>query len=132
MTRSLRLEIPSLPPAEYSANKARGAAWGRQYRVSHGKRGAADEIIAAVNLQTWEGPPMERARIVITFHLPDRRKRDAGMLQERMKPWFDALTPKGAGVIQDDDLATIGFPTYMPPVYSPRCPKTIMEIQEII
>ena len=130
MLRTFCLELPSLPPAEYGANRARGAAWGRQYRISHGKRGAADEIIAAARAQGWQGEPFLHATVFVTFFLPDRRKRDAGMLQERIKPWLDALTPKGVGVIADDDLATIGWPIYGH-LYSPRQPKTVIRIDEV-
>ena len=70
--RSLRIEMPYLPPAEYGANRSRGAAWQRQYRVSHGKRGAVEEIMALVLEQGWEWPPMERATVRLTFYLPSR------------------------------------------------------------
>ena len=132
----LKIRLPSLPPAEYSANKSRGADWGRQYRVSHGKRGAADEIITAVLEQGWHGAPLKKAVVKVTFGLPDRRKRDHGGLIERFKPWLDALTrnpdPKtkvwrGVGVLWDDDLETIGWPEYGH-CYSPREPFTQIQV----
>ena len=70
---------------------------------------------------------MERAHIRITFHLPDRIRRDPGGPQERMKPWFDALVY--FQVIKDDDLRHIGFPEYLDPVDSPKEPKTIIEVE---
>ena len=125
--RTLRLELPCLPPAEYSANRARGAAWQRQYRVSHGKRGAVGEIIALVKEQGWEGPPMEHARVSCTFYFPDRRRRDGLSLWERSKPWFDGLVE--AGVIRDDDLMTISFPTACG-TYRKGKPGTVIKVQE--
>lgn len=126
----LELEIPELPPAEYSANNSRGKAYYEQYRASHGDekgRGGARELFKVLlNEAGWQGPVMERARIRVTFHLPDRRRRDPGGLQERMKPWFDALVY--FEVIKDDDLEHIGFPEYLEPVYGPGGPKTIIEI----
>lgn len=129
--RILRLTLPYLPPAEYGANRARGAAWQRQFRVSHGKGGAVDTIIALVNETGWHGPPMQKAVLRITFYLPDKRRRDGMMLLERCKPWFDGLVYRGgAGVIKDDDLGTIGFPV---PAWEYRKgqPGTTIEIQEV-
>lgn len=121
----LRIRIPSLPPAEYSANKSRGAAWGRQFRVSHGKRGAAAEIHALVIEQGWQGEPIEKAVVKVTFGLPDRRKRDHSGLIERFKPWLDGLVT--AGVLVDDNLEVIGWPNYGH-CYSPREPYTEIEV----
>lgn len=104
----LSIRIPSLPPAEYSANNARGAAWGRQYRVSHGERGAVSEVVALVKEQGWGRPPLKRAVVELYFVLPDHRRRDAPSLLERVKPWLDGLVT--AKVLVDDDLKTIGWP----------------------
>lgn len=129
MTRVLRLDLPCLPPAEYGANRSRGAAWERQYRVAHGKRGAGDQIVALVLEQGWQGPPMGRAEVRLTFYLPDRRRRDGLGLLERLKPWVDGLVE--AQVIKDDDLGTIGFP--VPHwEYRPRSPGTVIEVVESI
>ena len=127
MLRTLRIELPCLPPAEYSANRSRGAAWQRNYRVSHGNRGAVEQIVALVKEQGWEGPPMERARIYCIFYLPDRRRRDGLSLWERSKPWFDGLVE--AGVIRDDDLLTISFPTAWG-IYRKGEPGTAIEVVE--
>ena len=106
--RELHLKLPALPPSEYSANRARGADWGRQYRVSRGKRGAIEELVALVKTRQWNGPAMDHARIEVHFQLPDRRRRDGLGLLERLKPWVDGLVE--AGVIKDDALVNIGFP----------------------
>ncbi len=118
MAVSLIIRIPSLPPAEYAANKSRGAAWQVQQRASHGKRGAFEQVVALVKEQGWNQVPLKQARVKVTFGLPDKRKRDGCGLIERMKPWLDGLTAKvykthiGAGVIFDDDLESIGFPEF--------------------
>ena len=127
--RVLRLELPTVPPAEYSANRARGAAWERQYRVSHGKQGAVDEIISLVKEQGWQGPPMQRATIKIMFHLPDRLRRDGFGLLERMKPWLDGLVQGEMPVLRDDDLTTIGFPT-ADWCWDPGHAQTVIEVTE--
>lgn len=137
MTASLRIVIPSLPPASYGANESRGQHWGRQYRDAHGKRGAIPEVFALVLEQGWDRPPLEKALVTVTFGLPDRRRRDGLMLMERVKPYIDALTSKpdgygvvhGACVIVDDDLECIGFPVGGW-FYSPRQPQTIIEVRE--
>lgn len=124
--RSLRVELPYLPPPEFSANRSRGAAWQRQWRVSRGRRGAIEEIILLVKEQGWQGPPMERARVSVHFQLPDRRRRDPGALQERMKPWFDGLVE--AEVLADDNLDVIGWPIYSHDVV-PRQPRTVITVE---
>ena len=126
--RTLRLELPSLPPAEYSSNRARGAAWQRQYRVSHdAKEGAVNEIMWTVREQGWQGPPMQKAEVRLMFYLPDRRRRDGLGLLERVKPWIDGLVV--SGVIKDDDLSTIGFPTACRE-YRKGQPGTVIKVQE--
>ena len=127
MTSRLSISIPSLPPASYGANKARGAHWGRQYQDSHGKRGAIEQIKALVLEQGWQGPALDRATVTVTFGLPDKRRRDPGGLQERMKPWFDGLVE--AGVLTDDSLKEIGWPCYGH-FLSPRKPTTIIEVKD--
>ena len=126
--RSVRLELPSLPPVEYSANRSRGAPWQRQYRVSHGKRGAVEEIVALIREQGWQGPAMKKAEVSVTFYLPDRRRRDPLGLWERMKPWMDGVVE--SKVLKDDDLATIGFPTATWEYRKGR-PGTVMVVKEI-
>lgn len=127
--RSLKLELPCLPPVEYSANQSRGAAWQRQWRIAHdARRGAVDEIVALVREQGWQGPPMDLAEIRVTFYLPDRRKRDGLGLLERLKPWIDGLVT--SGIIQDDDLNTIGFLSHAWE-YRPRQPGTVIMVSEV-
>lgn len=123
----LTLVLPSLPPTEYSANYSRGQHWANKQEAT---QAAHDEIIAEVRNQGWHREPLQHARISVLFYLPDRRKRDSGGLIERFKPWLDALTVKcGGDVIQDDDLATIGWPTYRHE-YRARQPGTQIEIYQ--
>ena len=132
-SNTLRIEMPSLPPAEYSSNNSRGKSyWVKQKITSL----AHDEIIAAVLEQGWKGEPLENAVVKVSFGLPDRRKRDYNSLIERFKPWQDALTRnpdkngiwRGAGVLWDDDLDTIGWPMFSH-FLSPKNPVTIIEVE---
>ena len=125
--RVLRIELPYLPPAEYSANRSRGVAWQRNYRVSRGKRGAVEEIVVLVKEQRWEGPPMQKARVRFKFFLPDHRRRDGMGLLERAKPWIDGLVD--AGVIADDSLGVIAFPVVVW-AYRKGQPGTVVEVEE--
>ncbi len=133
----LRIVLAELPPASYGANQSRGAHWGRQYRDSHGKRGAVEHVVVLVREQGWNRPPLEKARVKVTFGLPDKRRRDATGLIERVKPYLDGLTSKpdkngvvhGASVIVDDDLECIGFPDFGW-FSSPRVPVTIISVEE--
>ena len=122
-TPLLRLVIPSLPPAEYSANYARGRHWAEKQRVT---QAAHDEIIAEVRNQGWQGPTLQKAHVKVIFTLPSRRKIDGGSLVERSKPWIDGLVL--AGVIADDDLETIGFPEFSHTYERRAQAQTVVEV----
>ncbi len=117
----LRIELDSLPPAEYAANQNRGMS---HWFTKKARDAALNDIGVALNQAGWDrSPPLEKVHVTVTFYLPDKRKRDHGGLVERMKPIFDALTvptyrkdgtihKDGYGVMLDDDLACLGWPTY--------------------
>jgi hypothetical protein len=86
----MRIELPGLPPAECSPNsrvywRSRSAA-AREYKESV-------TMIArlARNKAHWTAP--DHAHVLVTFVLPDRRRRDRDNLIARAKPLLDALGP---------------------------------------
>ncbi len=139
----LRIELNELPPAEYSANENRGKSF---WSMKGAKADALNSVGVALNLAGWNhAEPMKQALVTVTFYLPSRIIRDHGSLIERMKPIWDALTvptyyktgakantikKEGYGVLVDDDLNCIGFPTYQYE-YRPRQPGMVIEIEEI-
>lgn len=132
----LRIELDALPPAEYAVNQSHGRS---HWFKKEARDAALNDIGVALNQVGWRGEPLEKAHVVVTFYLPDKRKRDHGSLVERMKPIWDALTvptfyklggvkKQGYGVLKDDDLNCIGFPEYCY-LYRPRQPGTVIEVQ---
>ncbi len=134
----LRIELDSLPPAEYAVNRSGGRS---HWFKKKARDAALNDVGVALNQAGWNrtDPPLEKARLTVTFYLPTRVRRDHGSLVERMKPILDALTmptykkdltiqKDGYGVLLDDDLDCIGWPTYQHE-YRPRQPGTIIEVQ---
>jgi len=132
----LRIELDALPPAEYAVNYSGGRS---HWYKKEARDAALNDVGVALNQAGWRGEPLEKAHVVVTFYLPDKRKRDHGSLVERMKPIWDALTEptylksgeiakNGYGVLVDDDLACIGFPEYRYE-YRARQPGTIIELE---
>ena len=107
-----------MPPAEYAMNNSSGRSWHAQ----RGKRGAKETAYAAV-LQAaqaagWRpGQQFQHPRLRVTFCLPNHIRRDHDGLVQRCKPYYDALTEpqgqkNGLGIIKDDCLDVMGWPTY--------------------
>jgi len=133
----LRIVLDSLPPAEYSSNRSQGSYWIKK----KARDSALNDVGVALNQAGWSGPPLEKAHLTITFYLPTKGKRDHSGLVERMKPILDALTvptykkdgtiwKNGYGVLKDDDLDCIGWPTYQHE-YRPRQPGTLILIDAV-
>ena len=141
VAQAITITLPYLPPATYSANSR--AHWS----TKRGKRGANHDVFDDVRMllaeQGWlcvfewvkghgtcpHHMPLDRARIGVSLCFPDRRRRDPGSCQERLKPCFDALV--SCGVIADDSLEVIGWPEYSHH-YSPKQPSTTIRIEEVL
>ncbi len=124
------LEVPMLPPAEYSGNArvhylARHSA-GKIYGLSVFYL-AIDKRNRAL-LAKEELPVFNQARLELTFVFPVLRTRDGDNLISRFKPGLDALVK--AGVLQGDDVSRVRV---MPPVVEvdkARAPLTIVRLTE--
>ncbi len=134
----MRIELHALPPAAYSANNSTKGT-GNYCRKKKARDEALNTVGVALNEAGWKGEPLETAKVTVTFYFPTKGKRDHGSFIERMKPIWDALTPptylksgeiskNGYGVLKDDDLDCIGWPTYQHE-YRPRKPGTVIEIE---
>ena len=84
---------------------------------------------ALVLEQGWDlsSPEIRKAEASCLFHFPQRRVRDHGSFIERMKPLWDALVR--LGVLSDDNLDVIGWPTYRHVISKPAL--TMITIQEV-
>ena len=122
--QALCIFLNHLPEPSYSANRSRGQHWIRQYEDSLDTK---DEIVVLVRSAGWQKAPLVKARVVIAFGLPDKRRRDHDGLVQRMKPYFDALIT--AGVLSDDSLDVIGWPEYRSAL-SPKEPYTLIQVDE--
>ena len=118
----ISIELPYLPPKEFSRNSR--AHWTALHRV---KNMVYDDVLITLMESGFKkGKPLEQATVTFTFYIPDRRNRDADNLITACKPILDGLVR--AGVIEDDNLVTIGVPTYQFE-YRLRNPGTLIEVR---
>lgn len=134
--RQLIIEVPMLPPEEWSANASR-SHWGERYKASHGKGGYGEAVYyCAVDARNRAGlqKPLEQANILVIFTFPKERQRDLDNILSRFKPGLDVLkSPRAvtdtlrAGIIQDDSMERI---TLTAQVATGKQPKTTIIIRE--
>ena len=121
-SQNLRIELPYLPPDSYSPNN-RGSWAEKRGRKGDNNR-VSEDVWALVIEAGWDGEPLKAARCWMTFHIPTRHKRDPDNMVAKTKPIWDALVK--AGVLADDTIDVIGWPTYGH-IYS-KPAKTVVEI----
>jgi len=90
------IKIPDLPPAQLSPNSR--LHWAARLPYKNGYKQLVYLKAKEAANGWWEAP--ERARVVITFIVPDKRKRDLDNLIASFKPGQDGIVD--AGVIKDD------------------------------
>ena len=124
MTQVMRIVFPDLPPVECSPN------WHKHHlpwAIRKATAAAQEDMICRVREQVAMGEPLARAKVTVTFTVPDRRRRDKGNLIAAAKPWLDGLTL--AGVIKDDAWQFIEE-VYPPVVYEKGVRRTVIEVSE--
>jgi Holliday junction resolvase RusA-like endonuclease len=89
-----RPPTPNARPGNYHAERKAFREW---------KDSAYLVAKDAVNREGWQTPGT--VRLVVTFHLPDRIRRDLDNLIASTKPLTDGLV--AAGVMADDSVAVI-------------------------
>jgi Holliday junction resolvase RusA-like endonuclease len=104
--RSLTITIPGRPP---TPNVSTRQVWqARAKSIKHWRDVAATAADAALEDREWA--PLERARLTVTFVLPDRRARDLDNLVASSKVLTDGLVR--AGVLAGDSINHIPTVTY--------------------
>jgi|TARA_R100000306_G_scaffold27198_1_gene30717 Holliday junction resolvase RusA-like endonuclease len=118
----ISVELPYLPPAEFSRNSR--VHWTALHRA---KDKVYDDIyIALMEAGYKRNYTYIKAKVTLTFYLPDQRNRDADNLITRSKPVLDGLVR--AELLADDNLKTIGSPIYQFE-YRKRRPGTLIRVE---
>ena len=126
----ITIEIPQLPPVEYSPNW-RGF-WGKRYRA--GQRFSQETFLCVVQTKSSLSPevlsslPLEKVEISLLFVVKDDRIRDVDNWVARMKPGIDALC--NAGLIVGDDYKHLAIKEVNFEVNPQQAPKTLIKLQK--
>lgn len=141
----MRIEVPQLPPVEFSPNW-RGHFMGR-YQA--GKRFKRDVYYCAIDARNrlpkdqLKRLPLERAELSLLFVVREERIRDADNWLARFKPGLDALCAKyfpggivvndgyNAGILAGDDITCLKIGNIRFEVDPERAPLTIIELEEV-
>lgn len=81
--------------------------------------------------QAWRNqPPLGKVMVVVTFHFPDRRRRDPhNWVQHVLKPCVDGMVD--AGVVADDDGAHLVGPLPLLGEVAPSPGCFVMRVEEV-
>ncbi len=124
------LEIPMLPPVEYSSNSrvfwALRHAAGRIYGQAVFYLAISKRNLALLNEETI--PVFQNALLELTFVFSVMRTRDADNLISRFKPGLDALVR--AEVLAGDDVKRLSIGPVIVKVDKERAPLTIVRLIE--
>ncbi|GAH20504.1 unnamed protein product, partial [marine sediment metagenome] len=126
-----RIEVPFLPPGEYSPNSR--CSWAEKYKagkvyhdavfyccVDARNRGYRDEGLSF---------PFVKAKLNLTVVFAELRLRDADNLLARFKPGLDAVVD--SALLLDDDVEHLEMGQVEVVVDPERAPLTIIELDEI-
>lgn len=119
----MRIEIPMLPPKEYSLNAR--VHWAVRKRAGDAYKQAVYACCREVMPQDWQA--LESARMRLEFVVAEDRIRDEDNWRARFKPGQDALC--AAGVIKHDDLKHLTCTGITFVVDKARAPLTIIQIE---
>lgn len=126
----MRIEVPFLPPAEYSPNSR--SFWAEQYQAGKEYHDAVFYYCVSsrnTGYRSGGAYPFLRAKLTLTFVFPQQRRRDAYNLLARFKPGLDAVVD--AGLILDDDVEHLVIEPLVIEVDKARAPLTIINIEEV-
>jgi len=124
----MRIEVPQLPPVEYSGNSR--AHWAKQYQAGRVYQAAVFYCcVDARNRALMEGTNylFIKPRLNLTFIFPSARRRDEDNLRARFKPGLDAIVD--AGLLLDDDVEHVQLGKVDILVDPGRAPLTIIELE---
>ncbi len=125
----MRIEIPFLPPVEYSPNSRKH--WAGKHKAGKEYHDAVFYCcVDARNRGYREGLslPMLKAKLSLTVVFPELRVRDQDNLIARFKPGLDAVVDSGLLLADDMEHLEIEVPVVI--VDSERAPLTIIELEE--
>jgi len=123
----MRIEVPYLPPVEYSLNWC--GAWPQRYQA--GKEYGLAVFYHCVDWRNRQGSafqPIHVARLDLTLVFVEERTRDRDNLIARFKPGLDAVVR--AGLIRGDDYKSLHLGNIIVVVDKERAPLTIIELEE--
>ncbi len=124
----MRIEVPFLPPVEYSPNSRE--FWAEKHKAGKIYHDAVFYCcVDARNREYRKGIPfpMVKARLNLTVVFPERRKRDGDNLLARFKPGLDAMVD--SGLLVGDDLEHLEIGDVEVVVDPERAPLTIIELE---
>ena len=126
----VRIEVPFLPPVEYSPNSR--CSWAEKYKAGEVYHDAVYYCcVSARNRGYREGLsfPLVKAGLNLTVVFAELRLRDADNLLACFKPGLDAVVD--SGLVLDDDVEHLEIGEVKVVVDPERAPLTIIELEEI-
>jgi len=123
----MRIELPFLPPTEYSPNSR--SFWAEQYQAGKEYHDAVFYYCVDARNRGYRQAisyPFLRARLTLTFVFPQSRRRDSDNLLARFKPGLDGIVD--AGLLLDDDSEHLVIEPLVIEVDRDRAPLTIIDI----
>jgi len=129
MTELLKIEVPFLPPVEYSPNW-RGH-WAQRYKAGEEYSDAVYYYAIDARNRFYDKGlflQFQKACIDLTFVFPDERTRDQDNLIARFKPGLDALVDSLILAGDDSEHLRIGAVTIE--IDKDRAPLTIITLTE--
>ena len=124
----VRIEVPFLPPVEYSPNwRGHWAAKNKAGKVYHAAVFYC--CVDARNRGYLKGMafPFVKAKLNLAVVFPELRLRDQDNLLARFKPGLDAVVD--SGLVLDDDMEHLEIGQVGVVVDSERAPLTIIELE---
>ncbi|MBA7465061.1 hypothetical protein ES707_00222 [subsurface metagenome] len=124
----MRIEVPFLPPVEYSPNW-RGH-WSEKNKAGKVYHDAVYYCcVDARNREYRRDFPLAKAKLNLTVVFAEIRLRDLDNLLARFKPGLDAVVD--SGLVLDDDVEHLEIGQVEVVVDPERAPLTIIELDEI-
>ena len=126
----MRIEVPFLPPVEYSPNSRE--FWAEKHKAGKVYHDAVFYCcVDARNRGYREGLsfPLVKAKLSLTVVFAEIRLRDLDNLLARFKPGLDAVVD--SGLVLDDDVEHLEIGQVEVVVDPERAPLTIIELEEI-
>lgn len=126
----MRIEVPFLPPVEYSPNW-RGF-WLEKHKAGKVYQDAVFYCCVDARNKGYDKGlsfPFAKAKLKLTFVFPEHRLRDQDNLLARFKPGLDGIVD--SGLIPDDDAEHLVVDGVDILVDLERAPLTVIDLDEI-